>query len=342
MGISRKRLLKFPERNPRTVIGKTLCLPDLKRYFALVHERCGWENEKTDETQAHEDFRFEGASLAVYSKKVLGSGFKRIYFPLAFTGKVAKALQDAGYEVKASDLSDHWVRHMRSQGLDAERRSFEQMPESSFDAVISFEPFPVYNNLVGLMGIMRIMASSIPFIEISAEPHFGCPPVRELMLKGKPGALKQKLKQTTNDGREIAGRMYPVLQDNMIFRTTYDYGARFYHHLVYLDSRYSYNFYASVPTDNVADMASLDLQILDGHSREPFNGSLSLGMLARTLGKSIHEISAAVFRLRNILNMRLGMEVGYLKASVAPPMGRYCGNLGEEYPDIICRVQIVE
>ncbi len=111
MELPRKRLLDSSKAQPKAVLGKTLCLPDLKRYFALVHERNGWGIEQTDETQAEAGFRFNGASLAVYSRKVLGRGLKKVHVPLAYTGIVAKALGEAGHDVLNVRF---WLQHERN------------------------------------------------------------------------------------------------------------------------------------------------------------------------------------------------------------------------------------
>lgn len=52
------------------------------------------------------------------------------------TGLVARALLDAGYDVRACDASPAMVARARARGVEAEVRRWEDLPAGAFDAVL--------------------------------------------------------------------------------------------------------------------------------------------------------------------------------------------------------------
>jgi len=151
--------------SPECLIGKTTRIPDIKRRFAASHREVGWAFFQDNETQAKDSFN--GNAFQHYERIVLGKTrrIQNIYFPAAYTGKVALALSEAGYDVFASDLSDYWSGRLQELGLRSEKRSFDEIPDEKFDAVVSFEPYCV-GRLETYSAILRTMARDLPYIEI--------------------------------------------------------------------------------------------------------------------------------------------------------------------------------
>ena len=170
MNLPRKRLLRFSELPPQAVVGRTLYLIDFQKYINIIHQGKGWDDKSRDE-QGQEEFSFDGKLLSIYARRVLGRELKDIYFPAAYRGKVAGSLAEAGHNVFASDLSEHWVSHLRSIGLHAERRSFEDLPERHFDALVCFEPYCL-PNIIMYIAMLRAFAAALPILEIKKQSSF--------------------------------------------------------------------------------------------------------------------------------------------------------------------------
>ncbi|MBU1887482.1 hypothetical protein KKG55_07085, partial [Candidatus Micrarchaeota archaeon] len=121
----RARRMTQDKLDPRAVLGKKLALLDFNAEFAHSHSSGAWK--KTDSwgvPQEMDGFHFDGNALRYYEKIVLRNlfprnwkGLERIYFPAVFTGKMAKAFADHGYDVFATDLSPDWVENATKLGL---------------------------------------------------------------------------------------------------------------------------------------------------------------------------------------------------------------------------------
>jgi len=291
--LPRRRLLTFDAR-PEAVRGKKLYLLNWEKYLQREHKYGGWKPKPSCETQAEDDFRFDGRALGEYCAKALGIQPGKVYFPAAFTGKVAKALSDAGCDVFATDLSDHWASHLRSLGLRAEKRSFEELPGERFDAVVSFEPYCV-SRAVAYLAMLRMLSLAMPYIEIDlAETR---------LLDSEMKTWKRWSKRKIRD----IGYAYPFRRERHD-RIGYDYGAD-YDERHFRQGSKLFKFGSVVPTPTASARASLDLKLLEGQKTWAEGKSVSLKALAGQFGEPLNEIAAAVKRLMDVLNKRLGLEI---------------------------------
>ncbi len=290
--LPRKRLFATDEADPRRLVGARLTVPDLKRYFQIVHSEGGWAEGQKDE-QTDQGFRFDGSALSDYAEKVLSRKLGRVYFPMAFNGIVAKVISDAGHPLLASDLSGYWVGRLRSMGLEAEVRSFEEMPKGGFDAVVSFQPCPVSCNMVGYIGLLRALASGMPFIGIDAYPHLGHPQV-----KGRAEGEMLPVPLMMREGRRKEMPYYPHNQMEMS-RLAYDYGTAYGIHDIYHDSVRRFDFEYFIATPASIRRMSLDLAVLERQDEWAF-GEASIRGLARLLAVTREELSASLLRLKEI------------------------------------------
>lgn len=296
----RQRLFTGKRADPQLVNGRYLLLPDVKRYFQHVHEHGGWKGKAMD-AQSKEEFAMEGSLVSNYGTEILDRKIKKVYVPLAYVGKVAKAISDAGIDVLAGDLSDRWVEHNRKLGIRAEKRSFEQLPEEHFDAVVCFEPYPVSSRLTGFLGMMEIMKRMIPFLGIREMDRRGFESVSSfLKLKQsvKFGAARIKLSWSED--------YYPSSITSM-HRLAYDYGARIEDRMVF-DGKNPFTVECSVPTQDARRQVALDLQVFSRNEEWFGNGCISLAELSKQIGIDIAEAAASVERMISIFNERLEVE----------------------------------
>jgi len=336
--LTRKRLLGTPPNmHPRAVVGKDLFFLDMKRYLAREHENGGWSGYDHD-VQSDEDFKFDGKTFRRYTRKILGRDIKRLYFPAAYVGKVANALKEEGYDVFTTDLSDHWVAHLRSLGLRAEKRSFEDIPKERFDAVVCFEPYCIPDP-VAYIAILRMMADSLMCIDISVNM-----PKKFLLGKQLQDLYEQKILRRMrglqgDDGQILQfGRSYPLASENFD-RIAYDYGTKYNSHDVY-DAEYLFKFKIIQPTPESSGRALLDLQVIEELNSDQ-GDRISLIALAKILERPLNEIVASVKRLMNVLNQRLKVE-----PAVECNEPRFINNskkFTEEEPrDLVHRITIIE
>jgi len=304
---ARKRLLGTPPNmHPRAVIGKVICLLDMKRYLAREHVTGGWTGEDNNEAQAQGDFRFDGKTFRRYTRKVLGGDLERLYFPAAYVGKVAKALSDEGYEVFATDLSDDWVAHLRSLGMRAEKRSFEDIPKERFDAIVCFEPYCVPRP-VAYIAVLRMMASSQLCIDISVHCHKRLAYGEVLQMLEKKPVLGRMWCEYGPDGQAFRSERAYLVREERYDRIAYDYGTRTHLHDVF-DTEGVYFFSAIKPTPGSSARASLDLRVIEElDSRQ--GSQVSLNALANALKMPVNEIVASVKRLMDVFNRRLSVEL---------------------------------
>jgi len=312
--------------------GAVLLLPNLKPYLSIVHSKTAWDNGKSADTQNQVDFQFSGQSISVYARKVLGKELKKLYYPVAFTGKVAKAIEDAGHEVYATDLSPYWVSHLKGLGLRADMRSFEDIPSERFDAVLSFEPYPVTKNVVGYLGMLRILSTLTPYIQILSRPHCGIiNPKWSHLTTPEPLEIREDRRYKNGTVGE-SHRAYPKLPDDMM-RQAYDYGARFNWHIVYFDEHHFFDFKSVVPAPRSVRRSSLDLMLLEKQDDWASGPSVSIRMLAHSFAKSPEEIAASLLRLLEI-SRRYQLQNDTLY---------YCGgNAAKEDPSVIRKIKIVD
>ncbi len=301
--LPRKRLFETDEADPRRLAGAKLTLPDLKRYFRIVHSNGGWAENQKDE-QTDEGFRFDGGSLSAYAEKVLSRKLGRIYFPMAFNGVVAKALSEAGHPLLASDLSGYWVGRLKSIGLDVEVRGFEEMPKSGFDAVVSFEPCPVSCNMVGYVGLLRALASGVPFIGIDSYYHLGIPKVKE-RAEGEIRPVPLMMRE----GRRKDMPYHPRNPMEMN-RLAYDYGVEYGAHDIYHDRVRGFDFECFNATPAAIRRMSLDLAVLERQEEWAY-GEASVRGLARLMSVTREELAASLLRLKEI-SARCHIDDGHL------------------------------
>lgn len=280
LGNSKKRYLNFSERPPELVKGKTLFVPNLANYFRWLHECAGWGKEDCDE-QSTNDFSFDGKILDQVSQRILGRRLEKIYFPAAYTGKVAKALSDAGHEVFASDISYYWTKHLESLGLRSERRSFDQLPDEKFDAVVMFEPYCLSSTLSGYIGALKIIEKGIPLV-VFYTSMFAM--YSKIFGSGvHPGIAKI---QTYCSAK---GANFQTLG--------YDYGGR-YKRLSPFKEYGAFDVNLLSPTKPATERARLDLSVLDAVQNKEI---ISILELTKELHQKPSKIAAALLRLQEVL-----------------------------------------
>ncbi|MBN1170175.1 hypothetical protein JXA56_04060 [Candidatus Micrarchaeota archaeon] len=295
--LTRQRLLSFRKSDPAKLIGKKMTMPDVSTYFQILHARSGWESNEKDTQTAH-NFSIDRRMVGRYGERVLMRTIKKAYMPLSYAGKVAKAVSDAGIEVLASDLGDSWVMKARKMGIRAEKRSFEDLPDEHFDAVVCFEPYPVSTNLSGYLGIMRILKNGMPFISITKdheEIFESVPSFLEIKKSGNFAIRKRKLQESGGD--------YP-LNIHTMTRLAYDYGATVYGHNVF-DGKKPFLVDCVIPAKNAEKLVMLDLEVFSKNEKWFREGKVSLSELAMELDVDLLEISASLERIMDILHRRL-------------------------------------
>jgi hypothetical protein len=314
--LPRKRLLGTPKGiHPRAVVGKTLHLPDLQRYLEQEHQRPGWSKNVTNQTQAKDDFRFDGRLFKEYANAVMGRQINKIYFPAAYTGKVALALKEQGYDVLASDLSSDWVANLGRMGLASDKRSFEQIPKSGFDAIVSFEPFCI-PPLIKHMAFMRALSESIPFIVIYRLPW-------KVKSIGKEDKVRISRISTPRFGPKgkvavkKGGRMFPS-EKKVPERLAYDYGAKYHLHLVSGFGQ-NFRFHMLAMGKNGSEQIRFDLNLLEQQHEWASSGQVSLSKISRILDKEQKEVAAAFLRLMDVFNRRFGLGQSG-KGKTGPPV----------------------
>ena len=290
---TRKRIFASDSADPRSLAGKALCMPDLKRYLAMVHSGGGWGSNSKDE-QSSDDFRFSGSSLGRYSEKVLGMKLEKIYMPLAYAGVIAKELSDAGHSIFATDLSGHWVARLKGMGLRAEVRSFEDIPEENFDAVVCFEPDPVSPYLVGYIGMLRILTAGMAYLEINSCPHFGHPPEGSRTIESMDPAVSM----IHLVGRKPASH-YPLVGREMA-RQAYDYGNIYTRHRAYHDEKNFFDFDSITATPRSLRRMGLDLMLLEKQDEWASSGIASIGSLSKRFHVPPPALAASLERLRQV------------------------------------------
>jgi len=336
--LTRKRLLGTPPNmHPKAVVGKDLYLLNMKKYLRREHENGGW-SEKANDTQADEDFQFDGKTFRRYTRKVLGRDLKRLYFPAAYTGKVANALKEEGYDVFATDLSDHWVAHLRSLGLHSEKRSFEDIPKGRFDAVVCFEPYCIPDP-VAYIAILRMMAYSMMCIDISV-----IMPKKFLLGERLHYFSEQKILRIMrglqgDDGQILQfERSYPLTSENFD-RIAYDYGTKYNSHDVY-DAECLFEFKTIIPTPESSRRASLDLRVIEVLNYEQ-GERVSLNALADRLERPISEISSSIKRIMDVFNQRLKVKLAVEK-NVPRHINSPKKFTEEELLDLVHKITFVE
>ncbi|HIH30027.1 TPA: hypothetical protein HA243_01390 [Candidatus Micrarchaeota archaeon] len=289
---------------PKNIANMRLRLPDFRSSLPLVHSECGWENPIPHEKQEKADFNFnaeEFRKLETYlaSERIINHKLHSIYFPAAYTGKVAKSLANAGYAILATDISDLWVQHLRSLGLRTEKKSFEQIPNEKFDAVVSFEPLAVPDALTYL-GLLRTLQRNIPYIGLHSIER----PQDEKL--SKPESLLDSLYR--DEG--IFAPHYDRC-DVLAYRIILHYGVKYSPLRFYSDEAYLFDAITFAPTKSATERATLDLLLIDkmtsvaDSSNDKLMLSVSIKDIAKQLEKSASEIAASLSRLYKIFNTTL-------------------------------------
>jgi len=283
------------------VVGKELAVPDFKKHMKLMHTGVEW-GSVTDgkDGKWHSDYPFDGKAVSNFMKQCLKrEDIKKVYFPLAFNGKVAMAISDQGFEVLASDLKEYWVSHLKTIGLRAQRRSFEQMPHEKFDIAVSYEPFPIIQDPEGYLGVLKLLSRKIPFVYIR-----GMAPTPSL----DDGGMR-----ALNSSEPIRLESSPSGNARHISRLSCDYGASFIQARAYTDfkgsdekgNRYgTYIINAIVPTAQSAKNAKLDLRLLSMLDQWKKESEISIGHLAESLSLPLEQVAASLYRIYDVLALR--------------------------------------
>ncbi|GEM_PF-3833378 len=313
---TRDRRLSNTKMHPKAVIGKRIFLFSMSEHLQQVRKISGWGPDISTpgtEKQAHLKFRFSGEAFRNYEEKllrgVLGREIKGIYFPAVWTSVVASALASAGYELFAGDVSPYWVENAKRKGLRAEVRGFEQMPtreEFNADAVVSFEPHcvdPVCKHIL----LLRAFARGIPYTQIF------CGYTEQYDYEKIPGqrSLIRRVTYLEEMGimRYRKQGYYPQIG---ILRVGYDYGAKYYDHVVYKDSGFLwyacgtdpsiFRISTIVPTAEVVTIAATDLRVMEEIDRRFWRRRISIRELALAVDREIEEVAASVWRILKLRN----------------------------------------
>ncbi len=319
-----RRLFTSSNMPSSLVKGRLFALPNLDAHFKYLHSQKNWEGV-SNELQADKNFFFDTRLFSGYLKEVLKLDINRIYFPCAFTGKVAKAMADSGFDVLASDISPYWVNHLKSIGLRAETLGFEQLPGGKFQSVVSFEPYPIDLSLSGPIGMLRHIAAKTPVIRLSYAWN-------QSLGKIKLGSFHEYNSASCGDNTVPFSYRYGchIKQHSICFKQTKVVTGRsiLYKHGYYY--RFDIlNFETIIPTKSAAKRANADLKLLDnllGHYSDPPSGfifvtqtgkaifdyrtgfpnesdetgELSISRISHDLGQASDITRASIFRLGSL------------------------------------------
>lgn len=289
----RKRRLTVTKMNPKMVYGKELFIPKLYDIQKEVRIQGGW-NLEGYETQSAKHFKFDGRFFRHFMESILKMKVGKVYFPAAFTGKVALSLKEAGLDVLASDVSQIIVEHLMSLGLRVQRRSIEEIPNEPFDAVISFEPYCISSSILGYLAVLETLARGLPYIEIEED-------VLQYLNMGNNGIGEKRIESIVND--------IPKGLEEMT-RIAYDYGARY--------QRFAINCTCGLfqttcvrPSKKTMGRATIDLQLIKELNKLPRGGVLSITECVKKLERDEEVVAAAIHRLDRVFNSRFCLESTY-------------------------------
>ena len=288
--LGRKRHLSKSSLDSSKLDVKRLYLPRWKNIMHEVYRQGGWDGGITCSNQSDSKFRFSGSAFRRYCKIVFGPNLSLIYFPAGYVGKVVSALSKAGIDVTASDISPHWVGVLKQKGLQAERRSINEIPDKQFDAVVAFEPYCADSSVLSYMAILKILTKRIPYLEIVCDA-FSINGDFNLNSLIKPNGIIEQPK-------------HPHSFENMI-RIGYDYGAQYRYHIIRNRSTI-FCIHSLHPKPKAAKRAQLDLAVLEAEEKLP--EIISLSNLAKFFGVTKEAMAASVYRLNIALNDRLDVE----------------------------------
>ncbi len=298
MEYGRQRLLNYSQIPPEQMRGTVLRMPNLKKYFMRIHEKGDMWGERSCETQNLEGFRFEGRMFTEYARRVLkGRKVGRVYFPAVFTGKVAKAIFSEGIEVLASDLNPRWVENARGLGMEAEQRSFEELPDGKFDAVVSFEPWPVSYNPIGYVGLLGIFSRHMPLILISKSHS------EKFSGKNRNLAIPRGIRFSHRTFLDLeTGKFvgtYPHVGEELE-RIGYDYGARWTCHEAYGPDLNAFKFIGMVPDLRTSVSSGIDSRLI-GILGDWSKADISINEVARMIGTAPEIVAAGLSRIENVM-----------------------------------------
>lgn len=217
-----------------------------------------------------------------------------------YAGKVALALSDAGFEVFAGDLSEYWSERARGFGLRAERRSFEEIPDEKFDAMVTFEPFCVPSPAV-YVAVLRAMSRNMPYIEIWS--RFEEDGIFMLMYEMRKKAESGKHALQGKTYAEFLGslrkkKLVRIVNDIHKWEAS-EYGGRAMAHVVRCSTS-SFIFASVIPNENAGKMASLDLKIIADMEGWDRRISISIGELAGRISEKAGDVAGALGRLQRM------------------------------------------
>ncbi len=275
------------ETGLRHPLRDTIHVAYLPRYLALVHARNGWQKDRMPEVQANSEFHFDGHMLRAAVRAELGFTLDRVYFPAAYSGRVAKALSFSGSKVFASDLSSYWVRKLHESGLDAHRRSFEDVPaKGEVDAVVCFEPYPV-PEFLKFLAVLRLMARGIPLIEIYRE------------REGNGGSSIKASASISGSSIALSDRVEGIAAEYGAIVRLHSLGDRF-------------RFYSVMSTPKAAKNALVSLRVLSQLGNYPFqSGRITIGELNVLTGNSRQDVITSLNTLSEIFSDRFMFRSAY-------------------------------
>lgn len=253
--------------SPKPVRGKIL-LPKFKaitEFDKRLEEKTGfWCN--ANELQPITDVRNVGPDFRMLVERAYGKGgIRRVLFPAAYVGRVAKEISRAGFEVVCTDIQRMWVENARKLGMEAHLRSAEEFPEGRFDLVASFDPLLLGQNPIGFMFALRTMAETRGIV----------------LIKWAPDRLQKPVSGPPN---------LSELGLDAIFNRYGCVGKMLTHDLEYTIMRVTL-----APQES----ARLDLEMLnvmEGIERASARG------LAERLGKKLEEMEGSLARIASIVN----------------------------------------
>lgn len=267
-----------------------LRIPKLSRYLEEQRTAGVW-GPKIKELQTSAHFHFPPRMFAEYARRVLEPALdrkvQRVYFPAAYAGTVARAIMDDGFGVLATDLSPHWVEVLKSKGLRADVRSFENLPDKKeFDpeVLVVFEPFPIEGRILGYAAILEILSRRIPYVYITK------------------GIGMNHRKETDDAPFRIRLKDREGVAPWFTLKTAIEYGARGSSHILegYNNARTLQFFFSTIfPTEAAMNNAKLDLEIIRNTDFWTNKKVVNLIDIALAVGASAQEVVEALERISN-------------------------------------------
>lgn len=160
----------------RLYYSESILVPDLEKIAQNTIEISEfWSNPIGEEKTKREGFSDDTASkqldpnfsldlkmLAGTIDEVLNANTRdRLNVFAAYAGKFAKALQELGFDVLASDPCERWVLKNIENGLPTIKAGAEELSyRDGVLAHVAFEPYPLDNRLTGYVAVLKSLAQT--------------------------------------------------------------------------------------------------------------------------------------------------------------------------------------